>query len=193
MSRFTSVAALALALSLLAPATSLAGGFATAGLSSLPRDVRPGDEWVVDVTVLQHGVTPLQGVTPHVRIALESAPNAPTHAFAARPTREPGVYRARVEFPSRGFWAISVHDGFTGVHDFGGVDIGEERTALAASTKFRPMEAQAPPAPPRGPSSEAGSGIDLGLALGLAALACLLVTAVAAARGLRPGGSPARG
>ena len=62
MRRTTLVAALALAAALTAPATSLAGGFATVGLSSLPGDARPGEAWVVDLTVLQHGRTPLEGV-----------------------------------------------------------------------------------------------------------------------------------
>ena len=47
MRRITLVAALALAAGLTAPATSIAGGFATVGLSSLPDDARPGEAWVV--------------------------------------------------------------------------------------------------------------------------------------------------
>ena len=190
MSRHAAVSAFVIAAFLALPAAGLAGGFATAGLSSLPEDVRPGDDWVVDVTVLQHGVTPLESVEPRVRIAREGPANAPTLAFAARPTGTAGVYRARVEFPAKGFWAISVHDGFAGVHHFGGVDIGDDRTALVASAKFRPLERQAPPP---AASGEAGEGIDLGLAAGLAALAGLIVAAVAATRGMRPGASPASG
>ena len=39
----------------MAPATTLGGGWATVGLSSLPNGTPPGEEWVVDLTVLQHG------------------------------------------------------------------------------------------------------------------------------------------
>jgi hypothetical protein len=190
MSRHAAVSAFVIAALLALPATGLAGGFATAGLSSLPEDVRPGDEWVVDVTVLAHGVTPVEGVEPRVTIAREGAASAPSHVFAARPTDKAGVYRARVEFPTKGFWAISVDDGYTRVHEFGGVDIGDERTALAAATKFRPLERQA-----RAPaaSGEAGDGIDLGLALALSALAGLIVAAAVAARRVRTRPWPARG
>ena len=42
MNRFTLFAATALAAALMAPATSLAGGWATVGLSSLPEGTQPG-------------------------------------------------------------------------------------------------------------------------------------------------------
>src|SRR5215210_1200668 len=98
MSRSTLVAAAALAAALLAPATALAGGWATVGLSSLPDGTRPGEEWVVDVTVLQHGRTPLEGVRPKVLVKGEAG--GPEKSFAADPTERAGVYRARVVFPS---------------------------------------------------------------------------------------------
>jgi hypothetical protein len=44
MTRSTLVAAAALAAALIAPATTLAGGWATVGLSSLPDGARPGGE-----------------------------------------------------------------------------------------------------------------------------------------------------
>ena len=79
MRRITLVAALALAAALTAPATSLAGGFATVGLSSLPDDARPGEPWVVDLTVLQHGRTPLEGVEP--AMIIEPADRGTAHAL----------------------------------------------------------------------------------------------------------------
>jgi hypothetical protein len=59
MNRIMLFAATALAVALIAPTTSLAGGWATVGLSSLPDGAQPGEAWVVDLTVLQHGRTPL--------------------------------------------------------------------------------------------------------------------------------------
>jgi hypothetical protein len=182
MTRTTS-AVLAIAALLLAPASSQAGGWATVGLSSMPDDARPGEEWVVDLTVLQHGITPLEGVTPVVMISPEEAAGAKLRTFEAKPTKEAGVYRARVDFPATGAWEVSAHDGFGGVHEFGVVRIGEDGTTMAGATKFNPVDRAnaAPPAAPAEPApSESGSGIELGTALFIAAIAGLLVAGVAA-------------
>jgi hypothetical protein len=193
MTRLTT-AAFAIAVLLLAPASSHAGGWATVGLSSMPEDALPGEEWVVDLTLLQHGVTPLEGVTPVVRLAQEDAAGAERRAFAAEPRNEPGVYRARVDFPSKGAWRVSVHDGFSGVHEFGVVRIGEDGTTMAGATKFNPVDrtnAAPPPGPAEPAASGSGSGIALGTALLLAALAGLLAAGAAAVRSRRGGPSPA--
>jgi hypothetical protein len=183
MSRFTTAAALVLAASLLVPGTSLAGGFATAGLSSLPENARPGDEWVVDVTVLQHGVRPLEGIEPRVMLAPVGETTGKFRSFGASPTARAGVYRARVDFPSKGHWRVSVDDDFSRVHDFGVVRIGDGGAATVAT-----------PASPGGTSSdEPESGAPLPAALGIAALAGLLAAALAVARGRRRGPSPASG
>lgn len=134
MTRSTLVAAAALAAALLAPATALAGGWATVGLSSLPDGTRPGEEWVVDLTVLQHGRTPLERVRPRVIIRGESG--GAEESYAAEPTGRPGVYRARVVFPAAGDWTYSVDDDFSQIHQLGSVRIGagsRQEAAVAAS------------------------------------------------------------
>ncbi len=70
-----------------------AGGWATVGLSSLPPSgLEAGQDWPVDVTVLQHGETPLTGVQPSITVRnLETG--AIAGRFAAKPTGKPGVYR----------------------------------------------------------------------------------------------------
>jgi YtkA-like len=162
MTRSTLVAATALAAALIAPATTLAGGWATVGLSSLPDGARPGEEWVVDITVLQHGRTPLEGVQP--RVLVEAASGGAEETFAARPTERSGVYRARVVFPSAGEWTYSVDDDFSRVHRLGSVRIGARG-------------AQATPA--AGPP-DSSDGITLagalGIALGAGLLAALFTT-----------------
>ena len=60
---------LAIAIPLAAPAVAGAGGFATAGLSSTPDGVAAGKPWNVDITILQHGRTPLEGLSPRVQIS----------------------------------------------------------------------------------------------------------------------------
>jgi hypothetical protein len=99
--------------------TAVAGGWATVKLSSFPKGLSAGQAWVVDITVLQHGKTPVDGLKPTVTIRkvgprpLAAVSKAgPTRTFAARPTGGVGVYRARVIFPSAGTWRFEVYDGF---------------------------------------------------------------------------------
>jgi YtkA-like len=175
MKRFTLVAAAALAALLMAPATSLGGGWATVGLSSLPDGTQPREVWVVDLTVLQHGRTPLEGVEPRVLIRGDGSEKE----FAAKATERAGVYRARVAFPSAGRWTYAVDDDFSQVHELGSVRIGAggERAAAAA----RP--AQAAPADPGDGVTPAGA---LGIALGAGLVAALLTAALRRRGGARP-------
>ncbi len=110
----------------LAPVAS-AGGFATVGLSSLPPDhLEAGAVWAVDVTILQHGVTPLENVQPVVR--LTDANGAAGGEFAATPTSKPGVYHAEIRFPAAGTWRYAIDDGFTQTHTFKPVEVGRVAT-----------------------------------------------------------------
>jgi hypothetical protein len=101
--------------------TALAGGWATVKLSSLPKGISAGEPWVVDITVLQHGLAtqPLCCLKPTVTIRKvaglrsTSASSSTVKTFLARPTGRIGVYRARVVFPSAGTWRYEVFDGFT--------------------------------------------------------------------------------
>lgn len=118
MGRRTIIAAAAVAL--VCAGTALAGGWATVKLSSLPKGLAAGEPWVVDLTVLQHGLAtqPLCCLSPTVTIRKVAvrAPSASapvTKTFRARPTGKIGVYRARVVFPSAGTWRFEVWDGFT--------------------------------------------------------------------------------
>lgn len=117
-----------LALLVFAPA-AVAGGWATVGLDSTPAGVQPGDPWDVNITVLQHGRTPLTGVQPTLTIRNGDA----TKTFDATPTRKPGVYAVSVTFPTDGRWVYEVNDGFvTGQpHTFPAVRIGERASAPA--------------------------------------------------------------
>lgn len=101
-----SVLAAALALA----GTASAGGWATVGVSSLPAGVGPGDTWNPEIKILQHGVTPLGGLTPVVTIS--EAGNGETQQFIATETAETGIYEAEVVFPTAGEWNIVVNSGF---------------------------------------------------------------------------------
>jgi hypothetical protein len=131
-------------LALLAAAPSAqAGGWATVGLSSTPAGTPPGQPWDVDITILQHGRTPLEGVTPTVHIRSGDT----TMQFVAKPTGKPGVYHARVVFPTAGRWDYAVRDGFVDdfAHTFPAVQIGDGSgsPAVPAADTARPAPAPA--------------------------------------------------
>jgi len=101
----------AVAVAAVAVPAATAGGWATVGLSSLPPAGLPANEdWPVDITVLQHGRTPLAGVTPIVRIRDDGGNVVKT--FTAAPTGTTGVYHATVRFPAEGSYSYEVYDGF---------------------------------------------------------------------------------
>ena len=128
------------ALALVCASTALAGGWATVKLSSSPKGLSAGEPWVVDITVLQHGLAsqPLCCLSPTVTIRKvaaarsASSSSAVSKTFRARSTGRIGVYRARVVFPSAGTWRYEVFDGFT---EYGGA-----RTHKFAPVKVAPSD-----------------------------------------------------
>ena len=103
---------LVLAVAAVAAPVAGAGGWATVGLSSLPPPgLEAGQPWPVDITVLQHGQTPLPGVTPVLRIRDDGGKVVGT--FEGTPTKRTGVYRTVVRFPAEGTYTYEVYDGFT--------------------------------------------------------------------------------
>ncbi len=100
---------LAVTLTLLAlgAGSASAGGFATAGVAP-PDEIEAGKVWNAQITVKQHGVTPLADVEPTLTIRQGGT----SKTFRAEPTDEVGIYVARVEFPSAGEWRYEVNDGF---------------------------------------------------------------------------------
>jgi hypothetical protein len=99
----------ALAVALAASGTALAGGWATVGIAPLPDDVHAGGTWQPEITILQHGRTPLEGLAPVVTI---SEDGGSSQEFGAQPTEAPGVYVASVTFPEAGRWSVVVDSGF---------------------------------------------------------------------------------
>jgi hypothetical protein len=115
-----------LAAAVLPASLASAGGWATAGVGPPPDGMSGGDTWNAQITILQHGVTPLTGVEPTLTIR-NDAGKAVT--FPAKPTGKPGVYVAKVTFPSSGNWRYEVYDGFgtyggAKVHTFGAITVG---------------------------------------------------------------------
>jgi hypothetical protein len=119
-------ALLILVAALVFAAPAAAGGVATAGLGPPSDGLGAGDTWKAEVTIMQHGVTPLVGLKPKVIITNASGVRK---EFAAKPTGEAGVYVANVKFPSDGEWNYAVWDGFIEygypqTHTFAPVQIG---------------------------------------------------------------------
>jgi hypothetical protein len=113
---------------LLVPSAATAGGFATVQLSSLPAGTDAGGTWTPTLTILQHGVTPLDGLQPAVRIRDASGE---IETFVARPAGEPGTYVADVRFPSAGTWRYEIWDGFSQTHTYSPVTIGGGGSSFA--------------------------------------------------------------
>jgi hypothetical protein len=202
--RLTLLALIGAALAM--PAGASAGGWATVGLDLPPRDLAPGDPWDAELTVLQHGVTPLEGVQPKILVQREGS--AEVKAFRARATGEPGIYRATVVFASAGTWTYTVDDDFSAKHSFPAVRIGKSgsRTAAAADGEGDAALAAGGTSGPDGGSGQAAAvgggqiaaagddGPDYLLAIGAAAVAALAAGLGAAALQRRRGGpSPAGG
>jgi len=91
--------------------TALAGGWATVEVAA-PAGLSAGEPWRAELRVLQHGRTPLDGLSPSVEITDEAGA---VRTFEARPTGQPGTYVATVTYPAAGTWRTRFYDGFTDV------------------------------------------------------------------------------
>lgn len=136
--------------SLLFPAAANAGGWATAGLSPSqpPEGSGPGDTWVTNITVLQHGETPLAGVKPV--LTLTHSKTGKRIEFPGRPTDDVGVYRVVAKLSANGTWDVSVYDGFrryggAQTHTFAPVTVGPAGVPAAAPEE-KPSAVPAPAA-----------------------------------------------
>jgi hypothetical protein len=112
----------AVAAALAVPASAGAGGWATVGFDPPPERLASGETWAVEMTILQHGRSPLDGLRPAVIV--RSVDGSGERSFPAEPAGKPGVYRADVVFESAGTWRYVVDDGFAGRHSFPAVKVG---------------------------------------------------------------------
>ena len=106
--------------------TASAGGWATVGVSPAPDNPTAGSTWNAKITILQHGQTPLEGVSPTIALIGTDGKKV---TFPAEATGDPGVYLAKVEFPAAGSWSYEVYDGFAlhgqgQTHTFGAIEVG---------------------------------------------------------------------
>lgn len=102
------IALSALVVALASVGAAAGGGWATVGFAPLPDGTAAGEVWKPEITVLQHGRTPLGGLNPVVTITSDRD----IQTFTARETSEVGVYEADVVFPTNGDWRIVIDSGF---------------------------------------------------------------------------------
>jgi hypothetical protein len=175
----------AIGAALAVPTAATAGGWATVGFDPPPERLGPGEPWEIEMTVLQHGVTPLEGV--HPRVIVTPAEGGDAEVFPARATGRPGVYETTVVFAAAGTWRYVVDDGFTAKHDFPPVQVGGGgKTKSGESVAVVGAAAATPP-------SAGDDGPELLLALGAAALAAIAAGLGAAFVQRRRGGPSAAG
>lgn len=104
MLTFTVMLALA---ALVLPA--FAGGWAVVTLDRLPEQVIAGESVTVGFVVRQHGITPMGGLSPSVRLQKEG--ESPSW-ISAKPQGAEGHYAAAVTFPTAGVWNWSIDSDF---------------------------------------------------------------------------------
>jgi hypothetical protein len=115
--------------------TAHAGGWATVELGEAPGGLVAGDPWRVELIVKQHGRTPLEGVTPSVKI---DNGEGVVRTFRARPTDRVGTYVAEVRFPSAGTWKTRIYDGFTDAfpHRLSPLTVSPASAAASTGSEF---------------------------------------------------------
>jgi len=96
---------LAVLASLAFAASVLAGGWATVTITDPPAEPTAGGTTALDLTVLQHGVTPVSWLT--ITVVATNAETGATVAGQATATGATGHYTVSLTFPTEGDWAIS--------------------------------------------------------------------------------------
>ena len=86
-------------------ASVLAGGWATVTINDPPAEPTAGSTTSLDLTVLQHGVTPVSWLT--ITVVATNAETGATVASQAKPSGPTGHYTVSLTLPTEGSWAIS--------------------------------------------------------------------------------------
>jgi hypothetical protein len=109
-------------------------------VNPLPTGVDAGETWRTEITVLQHGVTPLTDLSPVITI--RERDTGEWRDVSATATDEPGIYAASVVFPEEGEWNVIVESGFWGE---GTLTFGPETIGAGSGSGLLPEELPLPP------------------------------------------------
>ena len=85
--------------------TALAGGWAQVTVPNLPTDPPAGTETLIDLTVMQHGVTAVSW--PILTVVATNSTTDEAVAAVAKASGPAGHYTATLIFPSEGNWTLS--------------------------------------------------------------------------------------
>lgn len=86
--------------------TAIAGGWASIELDELPGGISAGEAFTVKFTVLQHGVSPMDGLEPVIHASL---PGSKTSLdFQAENAKGEGRYQVTLNLPEAGEWIWSI-------------------------------------------------------------------------------------
>lgn len=146
--------------------TASAGCLATVALGPPPAGIAPGETWTAEMTVLQHGRTPLPDAkTARPTVTIVNDSTGARRTFTALPTKDPTTFAAAVVFPAGGSWRYEVFDDFTSAggkpapcartHTFPAVAVGG--TATGGGSPPAPEPTPAPAEPVVAASSETTS------------------------------------
>ena len=175
------VAVTATLVSLAAPA----GASATVGLAPPPERTTAGDVWLANMTILQHGRTPLPDArNARPTVTIRNGATGEEATFVAKvsdATR--GTYVARVVFPSGGRWTYEVFDDFT---SWGGEKAPCAQTHTFAAVEIAGASGSGGGVPPRGSSFPVWAVTGAALALIGGALAFVLARGRLRAREAAP-------
>jgi hypothetical protein len=89
-------------------ATAYAGDMAITSFDSLPATLESGKTYTLTYSVLQHGVTPVDGDSSLIFTRVDDGERL---VFEAEPTGEPGRYQVEVTIPVEGEWEWQVTQG----------------------------------------------------------------------------------
>jgi hypothetical protein len=107
--------------------SALAGGWAVTTLDSVPTDIRAGQTYRIGYMIRQHGVTPLIGATPQIRISRDGE----GLVFRGWPDGTPGHYVSEVNFPAEGEWSWSVDQSPFAAQALGSLSIASAPATVA--------------------------------------------------------------
>jgi hypothetical protein len=126
---------LALLFALIFTVPAFAGGWAIVNLDEWPTNVTAGEEFEIGFTVLQHGVTPVTGITPIISGTLTGGKES--MSVMAEAEGEPGHYVASLNFPKSGEWSWKIES--FGEQIMPPLTVAEASAVVQTTTETKPV------------------------------------------------------
>lgn len=126
---------LALLLALMFTVPAFAGGWAIVNLDEWPANVVAGEEFEIGFTVLQHGVTPVTGITPIISGTLSGGKES--MSVMAKEEGEAGHYVANLNFPKAGEWSWKIES--FGEQVMPPLSVAEASAVVQTSAETKPV------------------------------------------------------